>query len=164
MKLLDVTSLATTVLASTALVLLTNAASQPEQEMPRRDISALSRIRSHCSAKDTLQKMGVALAFDMNRADFDRMIVKSPSANRVFLSEIYHDAWVAADEKGTEAAAATTIIENVTREDAPMKEPPAVFHADHPFLFFIVHNESRSILFAGLVANPKELAGDSKAK
>jgi len=122
-------------------------------------------IRHHCSAKDTLRNMGVALAFDMNRADFDRMIVKSPAVDRVFLSEIYHDAWVAADEKGTEAAAATTTMVAAPACAPPTKEePPAVFHADHPFLFFIVHNESRSILFAGLVTNPKELAGDLKSK
>ena len=34
---------------------------------------------------------------------------------------------------------------------------PVDFHADHPFLFFIVHNESRSVLFAGWMVNPNEV-------
>ena len=121
-------------------------------------------MRSHFSAKDTLSKMGVDLAFDKGKSDFDRMIVKRMNAYRVYLSEVYHDAWVAVDEKGTEAAAATTSIHYSIGCAATMRQPPAVFHADHPFLFFIVHNESRSILFAGLVTNPKKLAGDSKSK
>ena len=39
-----------------------------------------------------------------------------------------------------------------------MPPPHVVFHADHPFLFAIVHNKSYSILFAGWIANPKGLA------
>ena len=35
--------------------------------------------------------------------------------------------------------------------------PPVDFHADHPFLFAIVHNPSYSILFAGWIANPDGL-------
>jgi serpin B len=34
--------------------------------------------------------------------------------------------------------------------------PPAIFNADHPFIFFIRHNQSGSILFLGRLSNPNE--------
>ena len=34
---------------------------------------------------------------------------------------------------------------------------PVEFHADHPFLFMIVHNASRSVLFAGWISDPRAL-------
>ena len=40
-----------------------------------------------------------------------------------------------------------------------MEPPPVEFHADHPFLFAIVHKQSQSILFAGWIANPKGFIG-----
>lgn len=119
-------------------------------------------VRSHYDARNTLSQMGVALAFDPERADFRRMTTSA--ATPLYLSRVYHDAWVAMDEKGTEAAAATTIVAAPACAPPEGGTPPVVFHADHPFLFFIVHNDSRSILFAGLMANPKGLAGDFNAK
>jgi len=113
-------------------------------------------MRSHCSAKEVLSEMGVTAAFDKHKADFDRMIVKKWDAYRVYLSEVYHDAWVAVDERGTEAAAATTSIHYSIGCGMAVQEMPVDFHADHPFLFFIVHNESRSVLFAGWMVNPNE--------
>jgi serpin B len=131
-----------------------------KQAAYRREVDVLFpkfEMRSHCSVKDTLSQMGVKRAFDSGQADFDRMIIKKPEAYRVYLSEIYHDAWVAVDEKGTEAAAATTSIHFSIGCSMPMREMPVDFHADHPFLFFIVHNESRSLLFAGWMVNPNEV-------
>lgn len=66
------------------------------------------------------------------------------------VSDVVHKAFVEVNEKGTEAAAATGIIISTT-----MYEPPTEFTADHPFLLFIQHNNSKSILFAGRVCNPE---------
>ena len=54
--------------------------------------------------------MGVSSAFDKGEADFDKMIVKKPEAFRIYLSDVYHDAWIEVHKEGTEAAAATTSI------------------------------------------------------
>lgn len=115
-------------------------------------------LRSHLSVKDELSVMGVHAAFDNGKADFDRMIIKKVEAFRVYISEIYHDAWIDVHEEGTEAAAATSTTHFSFGCSASPVPPRAEFHADHPFAFLIVHNESRSILFGGWVANPQEVA------
>lgn len=66
------------------------------------------------------------------------------------VSDVVHKAFVEVNEKGTEAAAATGVVVGVM-----MYVPPKEFTADHPFLLFIQHNPSRSILFAGRVCTPE---------
>lgn len=116
-------------------------------------------IANHYNMKSTLSDMGADSAFSFRRANFDRMIVKRIQAFRIYLNEVYHDAWIKADEEGSEAAAATTSVHFSFGCGAAVVSPPrAVFHADRPFLYFIVHNESGSIVFMGSVANPNETA------
>jgi serpin B len=63
---------------------------------------------------------------------------------------VVHKAYVDVNEEGTEAAAATGVV-GLTGM-APQE--PAVFRADHPFVFLIRHNGSGSVLFIGRLANP----------
>src|ERR1700677_4206572 len=116
-------------------------------------------IRSSADMKPALSAMGAGAAFDSRHADFDAMIVKKPEAYRVYLAGVHHDAWMETGEEGTEAAAATVSVHYTIGCSA--QEPPrhVEFHADHPFLFFIVHNPSRCVVFAGWIANPAG-AGD----
>lgn len=65
------------------------------------------------------------------------------------ISQIVHKAFVAVDETGTEAAAATGIVVEAT---AVQMLP--TFRADHPFLFFIRDVRSGNILFVGRVVEP----------
>ena len=88
-------------------------------------------------------------AFDPEQADFSGMA----TVEELFISAVLHEAFVAVDETGTEAAAATAVVIGV-RSAAPSVEPPKVFAADHPFLFLIRHRESGAILFLGRVVNP----------
>uniref|UniRef100_A0A673H7Q7 Serpin B6 n=1 Tax=Sinocyclocheilus rhinocerous TaxID=307959 RepID=A0A673H7Q7_9TELE len=59
-------------------------------------------------------------------------------------------AFVEVNEEGTEAAAATATVGFTTS----MPLDPKTFIADHPFLFFIRHNPSNSILFYGRFCSP----------
>ncbi|XP_058480726.1 leukocyte elastase inhibitor-like isoform X2 [Solea solea] len=96
--------------------------------------------------KSVLIKMGMVDAFDVAMSDFSGM---SP-ANDLVLSQVVHKAFVEVNEEGTEAAAATAAM--MMMRCLPM--PPVKFLADHPFLFFIRHNPSMSILFAGRCCSP----------
>lgn len=95
--------------------------------------------------KATLTSMGMTDAFDHRLADFSGM---SPS-NDLCLSKVIHKAFVEVNEEGTEAAAATAAI--MMMRCAMI---PASFIADHPFLFFIRHNPTRSVLFNGRYCSP----------
>lgn len=115
-------------------------------------------MKSHLAVKDGLMEMGVKTAFDRDmKADFDKMIVPKVEAFNVYISEVYHDAWIEVSEEGTEAAAATSTVHYSMGCSTSLIVMPMTFHADHPFLFLITHNESRSILFSGWISNPAGL-------
>ena len=116
--------------------------------------------RDHLGLKQLLSEMGVREAFDSREADFDRMIHKREEAFRVYISDCLHDAWVRVDEEGSEAAATTTTVHYSIGCSAQSRPRPVLFHADHPFLYLIVHNESRSVLFSGWFSDPREQAGN----
>ncbi|XP_067290445.1 serpin peptidase inhibitor, clade B (ovalbumin), member 1, like 3 isoform X2 [Pseudorasbora parva] len=94
---------------------------------------------------DLLISMGMVDAFDLQKADFSRM---SPSGDLV-LSKVVHKSFVEVNEEGTEAAAATGAVMMMRCLMRPER-----FCADHPFLFFIRHNSSKSILFYGRFCSP----------
>ena len=62
------------------------------------------------SLTTALRALGMPLAFDPGRADFTA-IADSPNPDeRLFLSDVFHKAFVKVDEQGTEAAAATGVV------------------------------------------------------
>ncbi|XP_016319857.1 leukocyte elastase inhibitor-like [Sinocyclocheilus anshuiensis] len=93
--------------------------------------------------KSLLRSMGMEDVFDGQKVNLSGM---SPNNNLV-VSKVIHKAFVEVNEEGTEAAAATGAVV-VIRSFAQM------FIADHPFLFFIRHNPSNSILFYGRFCSP----------
>ena len=92
-----------------------------------------------------LQAMGMTDAFRAEQADFSGI----DGTKSLFISAALHKAFVAVNEEGTEAAAATAVV--MTRSTP--SEPP-IFSADHPFAFLIRENSTGSILFIGRVAKP----------
>jgi len=99
--------------------------------------------------KPTLREMGIVDAFVPDAADFSGI----STAQKLFVQDVVHKAFVAVDEEGTEAAAATGVVFGVTA--APMPQEPVVFRADRPFLFVIRHNTTGQILFLGRVSDPR---------
>jgi len=100
---------------------------------------------SEFSLKDTLARMGMPIAFS-SEADFSGM-----TGNReLSISDVIHKAFVAVDEAGTEAAAATAVIMKLTATP----EPPVEVTIDRPFIFLIHDIETGAILFVGRVMNP----------
>ncbi|MCJ7670335.1 MAG: serpin family protein, partial [Dehalococcoidia bacterium] len=103
------------------------------------------KFESQFSLKDTLAGMGMRDAFSGN-ADFSGM-----TGNReLFISDVLHKAFVAVDEAGTEAAAATAVI----MDNTAVPEPPVEVAIDRPFIFLIRDIDTGAILFVGRVLNP----------
>jgi serpin B len=101
----------------------------------------------------TLQGMGMSAAFDPARADFMGMASPLDLADKVFIDDVLHKAFVEVDEEGTEAWAASGEMFSLGVEPS-LKT--ARFRADHPFLFLIRDVESGLVLFLGRVADPSE--------
>jgi serpin B len=93
-----------------------------------------------------LENMGMKDAFDRGRADFSGMT----GGKDLFISDVVHKAFIAVDEAGTEAAAATGVILAIT--SAPMFD--INFVVDRPFIFVIRDLQSGQILFLGRVVHP----------
>jgi len=105
-------------------------------------------FRNQFNLSDQLAGMGMPDASNPDLADFSGM----DGMRDLYISNIIHQALVAVDEKGTEAAAATVVI--MTMSAMPME--PFELTIDRPFFFIIRHLSSRQILFAGRVMNPAE--------
>ncbi len=103
-------------------------------------------FESALSVAETLIEMGMPSAF--RGADFSGM-----TGNRdLFISDVLHKAFVAVDEEGTEAAAATAVIMELS---AIIEEPAVVMKLDRPFVFVIRDNSTGTILFVGRVLTPE---------
>jgi len=99
----------------------------------------------------TLEDMGMKRAFSREEADFSGIT----KASKLCLSAVIHKAYIAVDEKGSEAAAATAVGIKAFARRAP-QPPPIIFRADHPFIFLIRDNRSGSILFLGRMSDPSK--------
>lgn len=95
---------------------------------------------------ETLSALGMPTAFDEHGADFTGMTTDMP----LHISTVQHETYVAVDEAGTEAAAATAVsIGSVSAVPAP-----AELVLDRPFLFLIQDRPTGTPLFLGRVADP----------
>jgi len=106
--------------------------------LPRFEITFPFRL------DDTLKSMGMVDAF--GDADFSGM----DGTTLLCLAAVLHKAFVAVNEEGTEATAATAVI--MKAKGLPLPLP--IFRADHPFVFLIREHSTGSILFLGREVNP----------
>lgn len=102
-------------------------------------------FRTSAALAGTLGAMGMPLAFTPN-ADFSGITTQEP----LEISDVVHQAFIAVDEKGTEAAAATAVVFRATA--APLQ--PLTLRVDRPFLFAIQDDETGALLFLGRVVDP----------
>ena len=95
---------------------------------------------------DILKGMGMTTPFSEEDADFS---VFGPDPYYPQISFVYHSVFVAADEIGVEAAAATAIGGNDSAY-----YPMMLFDAHRPFIFLIRDRPTGLVLFAGRVLDP----------
>src|SRR5262249_17383123 len=110
----------------------------------------LPKFKLTCQAQlsEILSAMGMPLAFDANKADFSGMDGKRD----LFITGVFHKAFVDVNEEGTEAAAATGVVVGAM---AMPPTNPLEFRADHPFIFLIRDEATGCILFIGRVTDPR---------
>ena len=101
-------------------------------------------FRTQAKLKPALAELGMPVAFT-DAADFSLM-----SPEPLLIQDVVHEAFIAVDEEGTEAAAATAVIVGVTSAPAVSVE----LTVDRPFLFVIRDNETGAILFMGRIVDP----------
>jgi serpin B len=101
-------------------------------------------FESEFSLKQALSAMGMPIAFTDN-ADFSGMT----GGRDLQIAEVIHKAFVSVDEAGTEAAAATAVIMELTAMPEVVE-----MTLDHPFIFLIRDIETGTILFVGRVMDP----------
>lgn len=104
------------------------------------------KFEANYELNDILSGMGMADAFDLPPADFSGISGKKD----LYITKVIHKAVIEVNEEGSEAAAATAVILGTKS----IRFKPE-FKADRPFLFFIRHNATGSILFLGRVMNPE---------
>uniref|UniRef100_A0A8C0KVS2 Serpin B4-like n=1 Tax=Canis lupus dingo TaxID=286419 RepID=A0A8C0KVS2_CANLU len=102
------------------------------------------KVEESYELKATLKALGMVDAFNTKSANFSGMTGRQD----LVVSKVRHKSFVEVTEEGTEAAASTDV--EVIAKSAPIYP----FHCDHPFLFFIKHNKTNSILFLGRVSSP----------
>ncbi|KAM9435862.1 leukocyte elastase inhibitor-like [Clarias gariepinus] len=105
------------------------------------------KLEEQYSLTDILSKMGMSSLFQAGAADLTGMSRQED----LFVSSVIHKAFVEVNEEGTEAAAATTVF--MVGSCRVLKK--YYFMADHPFLFFIRHNPTKSIIFFGKFRGPQ---------
>lgn len=106
-------------------------------------------FESSFALRKILEALGMPIAFSKSEADFSGMAHLDQTSENLYIDDVYHDTYIAVDEKGTEAAAATGVV--VKADSVPMS--PFEFVADRPFLFAIRDRLTETILFLGRVVD-----------
>ena len=104
------------------------------------------------SLSTALQALGLRTAFDIpiGSANFDGIAPRD--AGPLAISDVFHKTFIALDEEGTEAAAATAVV---VATSASIEPPPVEVRVDRPFLFAIQHRATGVCLFLGRIGDPR---------
>uniref|UniRef100_A0A2D4HE85 Serpin domain-containing protein n=1 Tax=Micrurus lemniscatus lemniscatus TaxID=129467 RepID=A0A2D4HE85_MICLE len=102
------------------------------------------QLEENYDLKSYFAALGLVDMFDSGKANLSGM----SGAQNLHVSKIVHKSFLEVNEEGTEAAAATAaaVMFCLSMEEN--------FIADHPFVFFIRHNPTNTILFLGRFVSP----------
>lgn len=116
---------------------------------PRDVIISMPKLKLEMSIdlRQPLERMGMVSAFD--RADFTGITTAEP----LKIEKVLQKTFLAVDENGTEAAAATAVVgSGGSAGEAPK---PVRMIVDRPYMLAIVDKATKSILFFGRILEPK---------
>lgn len=95
-----------------------------------------------------LQALGAGDLMGPNSADLRGFVAEGERP--LHLGDAVHRARIEVTEEGTTAAAATALF--TFRSGRPLQ--PAVFNANHPFVYMLYDRKTKAILFAGVYRSP----------
>jgi serpin B len=101
------------------------------------------KLETSFSLNEPLKKLGLLIAFSP-KADFAGITTEK----QLMISNIKHKAYIEVNEEKTEAAAANLVVMRPVSA-GELKPAPKIFKADHPFIFMILDNKTKRILFMG---------------
>lgn len=96
--------------------------------------------------KEILQTLGMTDAFDPVQADLSG--IGETSTGLLYINQVLHKTYIAVDEQGTKAGAATVVA---TGEGAAPPTEVKTVYLDRPFLYLIVDREAGLPVFMGTV-------------
>lgn len=111
------------------------------------------RLETGYPMNEPLQALGMVRAFNRKTAELDG-ISPGRGQEKLYVANVFHKAFVDVNEKGTEAAAGTTLGVYGACRSVPPFIP--TFRANRPFLFAIRDVKTGTILFLGRLTRPKE--------
>lgn len=117
----------------------TNRTSGAELAVPRFE------TRTSTELSPALQAMGLTAPYGNGG------LLRIANDPRLVIDQVIHEAFVAMDEDGTEAAAATVVL--MYPSSGPVL-PPVPVVLDRPFLYRIVDDTSGATLFIGQITDP----------
>ena len=105
---------------------------------------------------EKFEALGMKTAFDkpQGSAHFDKIAPRTLK-DYLYISQIFHKTFIAVDEKGTEAAAATAVAMMAGTAFRSPPPPPIEVKIDRPFIYAIQHVPSGVCLFLGRVTDPR---------
>ncbi len=112
----------------------------------------LSMPKFEASYEDSLinelKQLGIIDAFDPAIADLSLM--NEAHIKNLYISDVLHKTYIKVDEKGTEAASATSVEVGLTSMPSAEKE----LNFNRPFIYGVVNLKTNTPLFAGIMENP----------
>lgn len=112
--------------------------------MPKFEVTGKAEL------KEALMELGMQTAFDDAAADFSRMGTLRGEGLNLYISRVLHDTYLAVDERGTKAGAATAV--EVKNEGAAIVNTDMKYVTlDRPFVFLLADTQNWIPFFLGTV-------------
>lgn len=99
---------------------------------------------------DILKQMGMPTAFNEDEADFSKMATSD--LGNIYISKVLQKTFIAVDEKGTKAGAATAVV--MANKMAMIQNK--VVNLDRPFVYMIIECEHNEPLFMGTLMDAQQ--------
>ena len=95
---------------------------------------------------ESLYNLGIRNAFDKDFADFSGISAESP----LVIDTVLHKTFITIDEKGTKAAAVTS-VGMMDATSLPVPKPVQTVYLDRPFLYLLIDCENNLPIFIGSI-------------